>query len=719
MQKKAGKIGYIFLSLILIHNLSADTRLPGPFPIMAAGSSHTLLIKPDGSLYSWGSNASGELSDGTYSRRLNPVNTGYNFFVQVAAGDSFSVGIADYGGLMSWGKNNKGQLGQSYLDHNFPGTIGDGDWWRFVTAGFDHALAIQYDGALYAWGNNADGELGLGANAGATKSFPARVGIENNWIKAAAGKGFTIALKADGSLWSWGKNNFSQLGQGNTNSTYNIPTLIGPSTDHWIDIAAGGSHVLAIKDDGTLWGWGLNDSGQVGDNKQPVNQTKPFKISTEIWRAISAGDKHSLGIKANGTLYAWGSNLSGALGFGNSSILKKTPNKLGTDNDWQYISAGKGFTLAIKSNGNLSAWGNNSSGQLGIGNTTSPQYTKVTPWKTSTNDLWATNLKPGVLIGADYQAMDIRSNGQLESWGANTSGQLGTGSTDALKTHNVPAVHVAGNTWMQGTGGERQSLAIQSDGSLWAWGTNSAGEMGIAAPFSYTPVKVNNDLNWRKVYANYGHTLALKANGELWGWGENGNYQLGDGTTNTHTTPILIGFGKKWVAIATGQQQSLGITSDGKLWAWGRGGGVDLTTPTQVGTESDWVTIEGSATTSIVVKANGDLYQYGNFLTYFLSQANLVTTTSFSNLVSTPGGVILGWGSGGGDIPTGDSFGSDFPLFTQYPPVRSMAGCAFTSMVLKNNGVRYSSGNGEYFAEGQGSNPAPAGNTGVMPGKIW
>ena len=350
----------------------------------------------------------------------------------------------------------------------------------------------------------------------------------------SAGKFHTVALK-NGSLWAWGDNYYGQLGNG-TNEECTTPVRIGVDED-WKAVSAGDGHTLALKEDGSLWAWGLNDDGQLGDGSN-ARRNSPVRVGTDNdWAAISAGGYHSLALKINGSLWAWGLNNAGQLGDG-SNTRRNTPVRIGTDNNWLDISAGNTHSVAIKNEkgvyGSLWTWGHNVYGQLGDGTTEA----RNTPVQIEEGTFWE------AISAGGWHTLALKEDGSLWAWGWNSYGQLGDGTT---KDRNTPVL-VPGTGWVAISAGDRHSMAQKYDGSLWAWGGNSSGQLGLGGDAwtnSNTPAIVPG-ADWSTVSAGGYHSLALKRDGTLWAWGHNENGQLGNGTTTNGNASIQVGSDTGW-----------------------------------------------------------------------------------------------------------------------------------------------------------------------------
>ncbi len=352
------------------------TTLPaatGCWQKISSGDYHNVGIKSDGTLWTWGVNYYGQLGNGNTSDTISPIQIGTETNWQsVSAGGYSTFAIKTDGSLWAWGYNNFGQLGDGTLiNRTIPTRIGTATNWQVVESSGNHTLAIKTNGTLWAWGNNNLGQLGDGT--GVNKVVPTQVGTSTNWQKLALGDLHSLAIKTNGTLWAWGFNGTGQLGIGAISNGSFIPLQVDSATD-WQQIAAGSDFSLAKKVNGIVYSWGINDFGQLGDGTTTIKLV-PTAVFDQI-QNIGAGNYHTLVTTTNGRLYAWGRNGDGQLGDG-TSIDKHTPTLIGTATNWVSATGGNQHSMAIKTTGSVSVFGYNGNGQLGLGYTSISVNTPV------------------------------------------------------------------------------------------------------------------------------------------------------------------------------------------------------------------------------------------------------------------------------------------------------------------------------------------------------
>jgi len=347
-------------------------------------------------------------------------------------------------------------------------------------------------------------------------------------VQIAAGSEHTLMLKSDGTVWAWGYNQFGELGNG-TRTQSNVPIQV-PGLTNVIAISAGNGFSMALTADGSVWAWGRNNSANLGVGNTTLYYWTPQKINITNVKAISAGNDHSMILKTDGTVYTCGINYYGQLGLGisDSAMYSTTYQKLDLINDVKEISAGKHFCLALKTDGTVWGWGDNSYGQVGPSGTvvTSPQYLNI-------NDVKA-------IAAGGYFSLTLKTDGKIYSWGITSYGALGLGSPTGTSISTPTCISTIG-TAKAISAGVFYGAAIATDGSVWTWGHNVNGQLGDGTLVSaYTPIKNTTLSNATTIECGSNHMLTITDNSKLMSWGNNIHGQLGDGTTTQRTTPVLI-----------------------------------------------------------------------------------------------------------------------------------------------------------------------------------
>lgn len=331
----------------------------------------------------------------------------------------------------------------------------------------------------------------------------------------SAGRNSVNVAQDGGFLWEAGR----------LSGTINRPPvglLSGPSL---ISLDGGAEFALAVDQEGALWGWGSNGTYQLGDGTETSRST-PSKIGTaNDWQSVSAQDSHSLAIKTDGTLWGWGMPYVGY----ESVASSKVPLRIGVDSNWKSFAAGDYHDLAIRQDGSLWAWGYNSHGHLGDGTT----ETRKSPVRVGIENNWAS------VSCFSHTSFALKTDGSLWVWGSGAGGLFGNGSASAGSV--VPIQVGTANDWRQISGANGFVVAIKQDGSLWSWGSNTYGALGIGTPTTANiPTRVGTGTTWHTVAAGLEHAIAVQTDGSLWAWGYNYDGQLGVTGLSKSTTPLSV-----------------------------------------------------------------------------------------------------------------------------------------------------------------------------------
>jgi alpha-tubulin suppressor-like RCC1 family protein len=463
-----------------------------------AGGYHTVAVKSDGSLWAWGYNSVGQLGDGTNTSKSAPVQIAGTTWVSVATGNLHTIALKSDGSLWAWGNNVKGQLGDgTNANRNAPVQISSNLSWLSVAGGSYHTVALKSDGTLWASGGNYNGQLGDGTIL--AKGTPVQIGMAANWVSVKVGSVHTVALKSDGSLWAWGSNSYGQLGDGTTTDK-STPVQIGID-NNWVSITAGAYCTLALKSDGTLWAWGYNGYHQLGDGTS-IQRNTPVQIGADKnWVSVNLGVVHATALKSDGTLWAWGYNGFGQVGNGTTNN-ETTPVQIGMATDWISVTAGGVHTVALKSDGSLWAWGYNGSGQLGDGTTSTG---KNAPIQIGSDKNWIS------IIAGNNQTLAIKTDGSLWAWGQNSLGQLGDGTT---VDKNAP-VQISGQanmlSLMSGSATNFSGIISATRNQICFTGDNSSFQLGDGSSTNTNSFNCNNNmvLQYSLAPATVSYTLPL------------------------------------------------------------------------------------------------------------------------------------------------------------------------------------------------------------------
>jgi alpha-tubulin suppressor-like RCC1 family protein len=592
---------------------------------VAAGDGHSLALDAAGRVWAWGVNDCGQLGDGTQVDRGVPLQVaGLPEIRQVAAGGCHSLALDSNGRVWAWGGNGSGQLGDGTNDdHGTPTEIPDLESVAAIAAGYAYSLALKSDGTVWAWGQNANGQLGDGTTD--NRSAPAQVPGLPVVVAISTTASHALVLGADRSVWNWGANWDGQLADGTTNDSPNPIQVSGLGNDV-VAISAGDSHSLALKSDGTVWAWGANWSGQLGDGTKINRATPAPVVGLSDVATIAAAYEHNLVIKSDGTPSAWGTNVQGQLGDG-TKIDRLLPIALASPTD-VVAAAGSNHSLALTRDGRLYIWGVNEL-RIGDPDATGPGAAIVSPVAISNPGLeWVTAPPVVTPAGGAYQdevdvtvscldplvAVFYTTNGD-EPTPASTPIACGTKihiadpttlRLRAFRDGSAPsAITAAAYTFSVGTptanppsgsypgrvnvglatatlsgelryttdGSEPNQSSPLYDGRLLtlaqstvikATAYHAGWEPSASVTFRYTVTPAVG-----AIAAGIPFSMALTPTGKVLTWGQAGEGELGDGSTENRALPGEVPGLSHVVGIGAGPYHALAVDENGAVWAWG------------------------------------------------------------------------------------------------------------------------------------------------------
>lgn len=525
-----------------------------------AGADFTLALRTTGTLWSWGSNTNGQLGIGSTTTGTTTAQIGtLNTWNRVVAGNSFAMATRTDGTLWTWGINTSGQHGNGNLTQaTSPVQSLIGTDFDRIACGAEHVVATRTDGTLWTWGRNNLSQLGQGTlNTLQAANTPVKISDLTGWDLVAASGNGSLATRSDG-LHGWGFNS-----QGQLSVVHRVARPLVPNFGRVIMAVALNAQSYVLHEDGSIWGLGYNINGSLGLGASTVTTHTPVSIgSGSTWKRIAGGasgtDAVFFAIRDDGTLWGMGLNTASQLGDG-TTTNRTTLIQLGTDSDWSEISSAGAHTVALKEDGTLWAWGANTNGQLGDNSTTA----RTTPVQIGTDTDWKT------IAASGSRTLALKQNGTLWGWGLNTNGQIGDNSTTQ---RNAPVQVGTATDWRSITAGTTHSMAIKNNGTLWAWGLNSSNQLGDGTTTQRNaPVQIGAATDWRSISASAAYSVGTRANGTLWSWGSSFVGRVGRANLGSTTTPTQIGSSTAWVDVQPIQNGShtLVTTLDGKLWAFG------------------------------------------------------------------------------------------------------------------------------------------------------
>ena len=625
---------------------------------ISVGAKQTLAVNEDGELWAWGLNSYGSLGLGDTNNRSSPTQVGAltNWAIPFC-GYRMSLCIKTDNTLWSWGRNGNGQLGHgNTTSRSSPVQVGSSTTWAAVTKGIyntNAVLAVTNDGKLFAWGSNPVGQLGLGDTD--SRSSPVQVGLLTNWKTPTTSSNSSGCTTTDGKLFTWGQSNFGQLGLGNV-TNYSSPVQVGALTN-WATISITGGNAYAftacVKTDGTLFTWGGNSQGTLGQNNT-IYRSSPVQVGALTnWAIPTTSQRSVMCSKTDGTLWAWGGNNYGQLGQGNS-VNRSSPVQIGFSDNWLNISSGSNERGATKEGptappvsasapvvsgvaedfetltSTRGTWNNDpysftfqwQRGTSNIGGATSSTYQIQTADVGSTLRcvVTATNGLGSTPAASANTAVVTATAKKLYGWGRNQQSNFGIPGY----IYRSSPVFVGGSAWENLAVAKFGGLCTKTDGTLWSWGTGTYGQPGQGNTSNRSfPQQIGALTNWSKpsiggaTYRNGGPVACVKTDGTLWTWGYNNGGVLGQGNTANRSSPTQVGALTTWANISVCFSAALGVTTSGTLFGWGsnyinaHSPAANYSSPKQVGALTNWSKSQAFRNHALHVKTDNTLWANG------------------------------------------------------------------------------------------------------------
>ena len=568
--------------------LGNDSFVESPIPVdvqgfadevviaVSAGYAHTCAVTLAGDVWCWGNNDEGQLGDGTFFDRYTPVmvNGFTEKVIAISAGRFYTCALTSSGGIKCWGENDSGQLGYTTGDcdygpcSNIPmdvvGFENEGEDAIAISAGAVHTCALTSGGGVKCWGSNGVGQLGDGT----TDNRPTTVDVDGltGGVKAiSVGEGHSCALTPGGGVKCWGFNSDGQLGDGTTVERH-IPVDVSGLTSGVKAISAGGKHTCAITNQGKVKCWGGNEDSKLGDTTI-INRHTPVLVSelSTGMKAISAGDYHTCALSPGGAGKCWGMNDFGQLGDGTTTRLIPPVDVVGLTTGVVEVSSNYQYTCALTDTGGVKYWGNRFFGS------NDPGYNFENTNSSIPVDIEGLTSGVQAISTGKYHTCAVTETGGVKCWGYNGVGQLGDGTTDDSLTP-VDVVELTDVVVTELSAGDDHTCALTEDGEVKCWGKNSSGQLGNGETTnSSTPVDVIGltdvviDLS-----ASAYHTCVVTESGGVKCWGGNSDGQLGDGTTDSSTTPVEVdGLTSGVIKVSTAEDHTCAVTTNGEVLCWG------------------------------------------------------------------------------------------------------------------------------------------------------
>ncbi len=541
---------------------------------VAAGEAHSCALIAGGQMRCWGRNSSGQVGDGTWVTRTIPVviDPGMSV-VAIDAGVSHTCALGASGAMRCWGYNGNGQLGDgTNSSRNVAVNVdGLGSGVARISTGGYHSCAVRSDQSLRCWGYNGYGQLGVGSNSDHNR--PQLVASLSGPLQAiSAGHEHTCIRRDGNDVRCWGRASQGRIGFGTPNNigTALSPVRVGGLANELRQLSLFWDSTCGVTQSNDAVCWGRNYYGQLGDGWQfsggeGIDQAQASQVAglAGLTTMVAVGREHACATTTDGSVWCWGHNNRGQVGDG-TAITRRTPVRVADIGDAIAVAAGWQHNCVLRAGGSVACWGLNNYGQLGDGS--------LEDRSTPVPVVGLTQGVVEIVVGADHNCARMES-GQVKCWGHNWYGQIGDGShTDRHIPTDIddPGVSYAGLS-----AGWRHTCGHTSAGQARCWGSNGEGQLGDGSWNTRNrPAAVDGLLTAvSQIAAGAYHTCAVRNADELKCWGYNGYRQLGDGTTITRNLPVNVVPQVGTVgSLALGEAQSCVVLENGRGRCWGYDG---------------------------------------------------------------------------------------------------------------------------------------------------
>ena len=512
------------------------------------------------------------------------------------------------------------------------------------TGGSDHFIGIDPNtGLLWGWGNNNSGQLG--DNSRTNRSLPVSVSSADSFVQISVGGYLSMAIRgSDGRLFAWGLNDYGQLGQ-NSLTSRSVPVSVN-TTDSFIAVAVGGNHAMALRGDGRLFAiGGSGGEGRLGNNNTVSRSTPVSCNNTSSYVQITAGSDFSGALRSDGLIYTWGDNTAGGLGD-NSRTHRSVPVSWSSADSFIQISNKFRGIIGLRADGMVFTCGANEYGQGGDGTHVS---------RSIPTQIFGTHSFKKVAAGGSNTVRGLKSDGTIWSWGWNSYGHLGhrhdisyTGG-QYTTSYSAPISVYTGDIGLNVSKIAvclDASIILNSSGQLWSWGNNSYGQLGDNTRTSaYIPISVSTTDTFVDIGGGLYFQVAIRNDGLIYAWGRNDNGQLGENSTTSRSVPVSVSTASSFVKICYGYAAHMvAIRSDGLLYAWGLNDYGQLgdnsrtarSVPVSVSTASSWVDVKLGNQRTVALRSDGKIYSWG-YNAYGEVGDNSITSRSVPVSVSLGG----------------------------------------------------------------------------------